>query len=91
MVKIYTRLVLNCTFREYNFDSRNQQTFSDEDIVNMYPIVKHISPRATDAYNFYTTGQSKIQQVDFCFFFYLSGILRDRAMDDRRLFNKFTP
>ena len=22
----------------------------------MYPIVKHISPRATDAYNFYTTG-----------------------------------
>jgi len=48
--------------REYNFDSRNQQTFSDEDIVNMYPIVKHISPRATDAYNFYTTGQSKIQQ-----------------------------
>jgi len=28
----------------------------------MYPIVKHISPRATDAYNFYTTGQSKIQQ-----------------------------
>ncbi len=29
---------------------------SDEDIVNMYPIVKHINPRATDAYNFYTTG-----------------------------------
>ncbi len=28
----------------------------DEDIVNMYPIVKHINPRATDAYNFYTTG-----------------------------------
>ena len=33
-----------------------QQTFTDDDIVNMYPIVKHISPRATDAYNFYTTG-----------------------------------
>jgi hypothetical protein len=29
----------------------------DEDIVNMYPIVKHINPRATDAYNFYTTGR----------------------------------
>ena len=28
----------------------------------MYPIIKHINPRATDAYNFYTTGQSKIQQ-----------------------------
>merc|ERR1711899_522942 len=36
--------------------------FGEEDIVNMYPIVKHINPRATDAYNFYTTGQSKIQQ-----------------------------
>jgi protein TIF31 len=48
--------------REYNFDNKQQQTFTDEDIVNMYPIVKHISPRATDAYNFYTTGQNKIQQ-----------------------------
>jgi len=48
--------------REYNFESKQHQSFTDEDIVNMYPIVKHISPRATDAYNFYTTGQSKIQQ-----------------------------
>ncbi|XP_023320484.1 clustered mitochondria protein homolog [Eurytemora carolleeae] len=48
--------------REYNFENKQQQTFTDEDIVNMYPIVKHISPRATDAYNFYTTGQNKIQQ-----------------------------
>jgi len=48
--------------KEYNFDNKQVQTFNDEDIVNMYPIVKHISPRATDAYNFYTTGQSKIQQ-----------------------------
>merc|ERR1712241_378130 len=45
-----------------NFDNKAQQTFTDDDIVNMYPIVKHINPRATDAYNFYTTGQSKIQQ-----------------------------
>jgi len=48
--------------REYNFDNKQQQAFTDDDIINMYPIVKHISPRATDAYNFYTTGQSKIQQ-----------------------------
>merc|ERR1719481_1844515 len=48
--------------KEYNFDNKQTQTFTDDDIVNMYPIVKHISPRATDAYNFYTTGQSKIQQ-----------------------------
>merc|ERR1711992_516923 len=36
--------------------------FTDEDVVNVFPVVKHINPRATDAYNFYTTGQSKIQQ-----------------------------
>ena len=34
----------------------------EEDILNLFPVVKHINPRATDAYNFYTTGQSKIQQ-----------------------------
>lgn len=51
--------------REYNFESRNKPTFNDEDIVNVFPIVKHINPRATDAYNFYTTGQTKIQQGYF--------------------------
>ena len=68
------------------FDNKSVQSFTEDDIVNMYPIVKHINPRqvlnlflciscfppnfilstiifrATDAYNFYTTGQSKIQQ-----------------------------
>lgn len=48
--------------REYNFESKHKPTFGDDDIVNVFPIVKHISPRATDAYNFYTTGQAKIQQ-----------------------------
>ncbi|XP_036330049.1 protein clueless [Rhagoletis pomonella] len=48
--------------REYNFELRNKSTFNEEDVLNVFPIVKHISPRASDAYNFYTTGQSKIQQ-----------------------------
>merc|ERR1719295_896490 len=48
--------------KEYQFDNKTVQTFTEDDIVNLYPIVKHINPRATDAYNFYTTGQSKIQQ-----------------------------
>jgi len=48
--------------KEYQFDNKTVQTFSEDDVINMYPIVKHINPRATDAYNFYTTGQSKIQQ-----------------------------
>lgn len=48
--------------REYNFDSKGRPTFAEEDILNVFPIVKHIDPRASDAYTFYTTGQSKIQQ-----------------------------
>lgn len=48
--------------RDYNFESKNKLLFYEEDIINIFPIVKHINPRATDAYNFYTTGQSKIQQ-----------------------------
>lgn len=48
--------------REYNFDSKSRPTFTEEDILNVFPIVKHIDPRASDAYTFYTTGQAKIQQ-----------------------------
>lgn len=48
--------------REYNFDQRSKPTFSEDDILNVFPVVKHINPRATDAYNFYTNGQAKIQQ-----------------------------
>ena len=47
--------------REYNFDSKSKLCFNDDDILNVFPIVKHITPRASDAVNFYTTGQSKIQ------------------------------
>ncbi|XP_055626056.1 clustered mitochondria protein homolog isoform X2 [Toxorhynchites rutilus septentrionalis] len=51
--------------REYNFEMKNKPTFVESDIVNVFPVVKHINPRASDAYNFYTTGQSKIQQGYF--------------------------
>lgn len=48
--------------REYFFESKNKEAFKEEDILNMYPIVKHVPSKATDAYNFFTNGQSKIQQ-----------------------------
>lgn len=48
--------------REYNFESKNKEAFREDDILNMYPIVKHVPSKATDAYNFFTNGQSKIQQ-----------------------------
>ena len=36
---------------------------SIDGFVETFTIAKHINPRATDTYNFYTTGQSKIQNV----------------------------
>ena len=56
---------LQILLREYNFESKNKPTFNEDDIVNVFPICKHINPRASDAYNFYTTGQNKIQQGFF--------------------------
>ncbi|CAO1391288.1 unnamed protein product [Diamesa hyperborea] len=56
---------LQILLREYNFESKNKPTFNEDDIINVFPVVKHINPRATDAYNFYTTGQNKIQQGFF--------------------------
>lgn len=47
--------------REYNFDSKGRPTFTEDDVLNVFPNVKHIDPRASDAYTFYTAGQSKIQ------------------------------
>ncbi|KAI8504879.1 hypothetical protein Bbelb_169880 [Branchiostoma belcheri] len=48
--------------REYNFDSKHRATFTEEDIINIFPIVKHVNPKATDAYHFFQSGQVKIQQ-----------------------------
>ncbi|CAG0889278.1 unnamed protein product [Cyprideis torosa] len=48
--------------RDYQFDSKQKPTFSEEDITNVFPVIKHIAPRASDAYQFYSAGQNKIQQ-----------------------------
>ncbi|GAB0087762.1 Clustered mitochondria protein homolog [Sergentomyia squamirostris] len=56
---------LQMLLREYNFESKHRATFHEDDILNVFPVVKHINPRASDAYNFYTTGQTKIQQGSF--------------------------
>lgn len=53
---------LQVLLRDYNFDSKSKLIFYEEDILNIFPVVRHINPKATDAYNFYTTGQNKIQQ-----------------------------
>lgn len=36
---------LQLTLREYDFDSKNKAVFSGADIMNIFPVVKHINPR----------------------------------------------
>jgi len=56
------RAGIQILLREYTYETKNRNTFFEEDIINAFPVVKHINPRASDAFHFYTTGQQKIQQ-----------------------------
>lgn len=38
--------------REYNFENKNRATFFEEDILNIFPVVKHINPRVSNLYSF---------------------------------------
>ncbi|CAF3862709.1 unnamed protein product, partial [Rotaria sordida] len=60
---------LQITMREYQFESinkssrsNNNECFNENDIINIFPIIKHIPPKPSDAYQFFTSGQQKIQQ-----------------------------
>uniref|UniRef100_A0A667X7M9 Clustered mitochondria protein homolog n=1 Tax=Myripristis murdjan TaxID=586833 RepID=A0A667X7M9_9TELE len=48
--------------KEYNYDSRHKPTFTEEDILNIFPVVKHVNPKASDAFHFFQSGQAKVQQ-----------------------------
>ncbi|CAF4466700.1 unnamed protein product, partial [Rotaria sp. Silwood2] len=59
---------LQITMREYQFETinkssrSNNECFNENDIINIFPIIKHVPPKPTDAYQFFTSGQQKIQQ-----------------------------
>jgi protein TIF31 len=44
--------------KEYSLENKSRPCFTEDDIVNVFPIVKHISPRATDAFHFFSSGQN---------------------------------
>lgn len=55
-------LSLQILIKEYNFDSRHKPAFTEEDILNIFPVVKHVNPKASDAFHFFQSGQAKVQQ-----------------------------
>ena len=38
--------------REYQLDSKSRQTFNDDDIINVFPIIKHIQPKVWNSVQF---------------------------------------
>ena len=52
---------IQMSLREYDFDNKKSATFSDEDILNIFPVVKCITPRATDATALFEAAQTRLQ------------------------------
>uniref|UniRef100_A0A8D0BWV9 Clustered mitochondria protein homolog n=2 Tax=Salvator merianae TaxID=96440 RepID=A0A8D0BWV9_SALMN len=62
MREISIKTGIQILLKEYNFDSRHKPTFTEEDILNIFPVVKHVNPKASDAFHFFQSGQAKVQQ-----------------------------
>ncbi|XP_019741401.1 clustered mitochondria protein homolog isoform X1 [Hippocampus comes] len=60
--EISVKTGIQIVIKEYNFDSRHKPTFTEEDILNIFPVVKHVNPKASDAFHFFQSGQAKVQQ-----------------------------
>ncbi|KAM8976572.1 clustered mitochondria protein homolog [Pelodytes ibericus] len=60
--EICVKVGIQILLKEYNFDSRHKPTFTEEDILNIFPVVKHVNPKASDAFHFFQSGQAKVQQ-----------------------------
>lgn len=47
--------------RDYDFESRKHPTFTEDDIMNLFPIVKHTNPKAYDASAIFEAAQGRLQ------------------------------
>lgn len=54
--------VFQVLLREYNFESRHKPVLTEEDILNMFPVVKHVNIKAKEAHELFTKAQISIQQ-----------------------------
>lgn len=63
------------SLKEYDFDNKKSVTFSDEDISNIFPVVKCTTPRATDATALFEAAQTRLQSgLLFIYVQYLSDV-----------------
>lgn len=55
-------LCVQVQLREYVFESRHRPAFGEEDIVNMFPVVRHLKPTSSDATQLVQQAQLAVQQ-----------------------------
>ncbi|KAM9451424.1 clustered mitochondria protein homolog isoform 1-T1 [Clarias gariepinus] len=48
--------------RDYQFDAKHRPVFTEDDILNIFPIIKHVIPKANDGIYLLHCGQTSIQQ-----------------------------
>jgi protein TIF31 len=53
---------IQLALRDYSIEQRSRPAFSSDDILNIYPVVKHLNPQASDAQALLATGQNRISQ-----------------------------
>ncbi|CAJ0960696.1 unnamed protein product [Ranitomeya imitator] len=53
--------------REYNFESRHKPAITEEDILNMFPVVKHVSIKSKEGHELFTKAQMSIQKGQYEF------------------------
>uniref|UniRef100_A0A8C5LQ89 Clustered mitochondria protein homolog n=1 Tax=Leptobrachium leishanense TaxID=445787 RepID=A0A8C5LQ89_9ANUR len=56
------KMGIQILLREYNFESRHKPALTEEDILNMFPVVKHINIKAKVANELLSKAQITIQQ-----------------------------
>lgn len=54
--------VLQLRLREYILDNRNKAPISPDDVLNILPVVKHITMTTTDATRMFKMAQNSLQK-----------------------------
>ena len=52
---------LQILLREYDLMNKKQPPFTEEDILNIFPVVKCVTPKATDATAIFEAAQARLQ------------------------------
>nr|XP_046267647.1 clustered mitochondria protein homolog isoform X2 [Scatophagus argus] len=60
--EIAIKMGIQMQLREYAFESRHRPVFGEEDVINMFPVVKHLKLTGTDATRLVQQAQVAVQQ-----------------------------